>query len=241
MAASAPAADVRSGSARAPRGGGRPGLPLTQSAQQPPAAGGVVTMKHLLLLGCGAHARSLIDLIETGVQWSIHGLLGLPEQVGTSVLGYPVIGTDVDLPSLRGACPGGVLAIGQLPDPKPRQGLAALLEQLGFHCPVLISPYAVVVSRHARLDAGTMVAHGAIVNAGAVVGSHCILNSHALIEHDAQLSDHCHVSIGALLNGDVSLGSGSFIGSGAMLRECLKMTAGTLISAGKRVMGWPLS
>lgn len=196
-------------------------------------------MKPLLLLGCGGHARSLIDLIEAEGQWHIHGLVGLPEQVGSNVLGYPVIGADADLPFLRGACSAALLAIGQLPDSVPRQRLAVLLLQLGFHCPVMISPHA-VVSRHAQLGAGTVVAHGAIVNAGAVVGAHCILNSRALIEHDVQLGDHCHVSTGALVNGGVSLGPGSFIGSGAMLREGLHLPSGTVISAGKRVMGWPM-
>ena len=196
-------------------------------------------MKPLLMLGCGGHARSLIDLVETEGQWRIQGLLGLPEQVGTSVMGYPVIGTDADLRSLRTTFPAAVLAIGQLPDATTRQRLDALLEQLGFLCPVVISPHA-VVSRHAQLGAGTVVGHGAIVNAGAVVGSHCTLNTLALIEHDARLGDHCHVSTGALVNGGVQLGSGCFIGSGAMLREGLQLPAGTVISAGKRVMGWPL-
>ena len=196
-------------------------------------------MKPLLMLGCGGHARSLIDLVETEGQWRIQGLLGLPEQVGTSVMGYPVIGTDADLSSLRTTCPAAVLAIGQLPDATTRQRLAALLEQLGFHCPVVISPHA-VVSHHAKLGAGTVVGHGAIVNARAVVGSHCTLNTRALIEHDAWLGDHCHVSTGALVNGGVQLGSGCFIGSGAMLREGLQLPSGTVISAGKRVMGWPL-
>lgn len=195
-------------------------------------------MKDLLLLGCGGHARSLIDLIEAEGKWCIRGLVGLPEQVGAKVLGYPVIGADADLPRLRGVCPAAVLAVGQLSDPVPRQRLAAELDQLDFHSPVLISPHA-VVSTHAQLGAGTVVGHGAIVNAGAVVGAHCILNSRALIEHDVRLGDHCHVSTGALVNGGVALGSGSFIGSGAMLREGLQLPAGTVISAGKRVMGWP--
>lgn len=196
-------------------------------------------MNPLLLLGCGGHARSLIDLIEAEGRWCIQGLIGRPDRVGSNVLGYPVVGADADLPNLRRDCPAAVLAIGQLPDAAPRQTLAALIEQLGFHCPVLISPHA-VVSRHAQLGAGTVVGHGAIVNAGAVVGSHCILNTRALIEHDAQLGDHCHVSTGALVNGGVLLGSGCFIGSGAMLREGLQLPADTVISAGKRVMGWPL-
>jgi sugar O-acyltransferase (sialic acid O-acetyltransferase NeuD family) len=196
-------------------------------------------MKPLLLIGCGGHARSLFDLIESIHQWQIHGLVGLPEQVGSSVLGYPVIGTDADLASLREACPAAVLAIGQLPDPAPRQRLAAQLEKLGFHCPVLISSHA-VVSRHAQLGPGTTVGHGVIVNATAVVGAHCILNSGALIEHDVQIGDHCHISTGALVNGGVRVGSGSFIGSGAMIREGLQLPEQTVIGACKRVMGWPL-
>jgi len=196
-------------------------------------------MQSLLIIGCGGHARSLIELIESAADWRIHGLVGLPEQVGSSVLGYPVIGRDADLPALREICSQAVLAIGHLPDAAPRQRLAAELQSLDYQFPVLISPHA-VVSRHAHLGTGTTVAHGVIVNAGAVVGSHCILNSRALIEHDAEIGDHCHISTGALVNGGVCVGSGSFIGSGAILREGLELPEKTVIGAGKRVMGWPL-
>ena len=196
-------------------------------------------MKPLLLIGCGGHARSLIELIESADEWRIHGLVGLPEQVGRSVLGYPVIGCDADLPALREEYLAAVLAIGQLPDPAPRQRLAAELEQLAFQIPNLVSPHA-IVSRHAQLGPGTTVGHNVIVNTGAVVGAHCILNSRALIEHDVQIGDHCHISTGVLVNGAVRVGSGSFIGSGAMLREGLELPPLTVIGAGKRVMGWPL-
>ena len=196
-------------------------------------------MKPLLLLGAGGHARSLIDLIEEEGRWRIHGLVGQPEEEGRTVLGYPVIGTDADLRSLLDSCPSAILAIGQLPDPGPRRRIAAILEEVGFHCPVVVSPNA-VVSKHAQLGAGTIVGHGAIVNAGAVVGKHCTLNTRSLIEHDAKVGDHCHVSTGALVNGGVQLGMDCFIGSGAMLREGLHLPAETVISAGKRVMGWPL-
>ena len=196
-------------------------------------------MKPVLLIGCGGHARSLIELIESAADWSIHGLVGLPEQVGSSLLGYQVIGCDADLPALRAECPAAVLAIGQLPDPSPRQRVAAELELLDFQLPVLISPHA-VVSRHAQLGPGTTVGHGVIVNAAAAVGAYCILNSRALIEHDAHIGDYCHISTGVLVNGGVRLGSSSFIGSGTMLREGLELPPHTVIGAGRRVMGWPL-
>ena len=195
-------------------------------------------MKPLLVVGCGGHSRSLIDLIESIGKWQICGLVGLPNQVGTRVLGYPVIGSDQDLPTLRVQYPAAVIGIGQIPEPTLRQRIAAELTDIGFQIPLMISPHA-YVSPHAQLGVGTTVFHSVIVNAGAIVDSHCILNSRALIEHDVEIGSFCHISTGVLLNGGVSVGNGSFIGSGAMIREGLHLPPHTVIGAGKRVMGWP--
>ncbi len=196
-------------------------------------------MKNIILIGCGGHARSVIDLIESTGEWNIHGLIGLRDQAKGTVMGYPVIGSDADLSSLRETCSEAVLAIGQLPEPTKRKRLAARLKAIGFMCPTLISHHA-IVSVHSQLGPGTTVGHGAIVNTCAVVGAHCIINSGALIEHDAKIGDHCHISTGALVNGGVRIGSGSFIGSGAIIREGLELPDQTVIGAGKCVMGWPL-
>lgn len=195
-------------------------------------------MNPLLVIGCGGHARSVIDVVEAGREWQIVGMVGLPHQVGSTILGYPVIATDADLYSLRRLYSTAVLAIGQLPSPTLRQRLASLLSDLGFHSPTLVSPHS-VVSPHAQLGAGTVVCHGAIVNVAAVVGAHCILNSRSLIEHDVQIGDHCHISTGALLNGGVRVGHGSFIGSGALIREGLHLPDYTVVRAGNCIMGWP--
>ena len=190
-------------------------------------------------MGCGGHARSLIELIESTADWSIGGLVGLPEQVGELVLGYPVIGCDSDLPVLRSQFDEAVLALGQIPDHRPRERLVVQLEQYNFHFPLIVSPHA-LVSRHAKLSPGTTVGHGVIVNAGAAVGRHCILNTRSLIEHDTSIGDYCHISTGVLVNGDVSIGSGSFIGSGSVIREGIRIPPHSVVGAGKSVMGWPL-
>lgn len=193
----------------------------------------------LLLIGCGGHARSLIDVVESSGRWHVLGLVGLPEQVGEDVLGYPVLGCDQNLPLLRQQCSHALLAVGQLGFPSNRQRLALELKRLEFLMPVVISGRA-HVSCHAQLGSGTSVGHGVIVNAGACVGDYCILNSNALIEHDAVIGDFCHISTGALVNGGAQIGNSSFIGSGAVLREGLDLPPQTVISAGKRVMGWPM-
>ena len=193
----------------------------------------------LLLIGCGGHARSLIDVVESSGRWHVLGLVGLPDQVGEDMLGYPVLGSDQDLPSLRQQCNHALLAIGQIGLSTQRKRLAAELERLEFALPVVISGRA-HVSRHAQLGSGTSVGHGVIVNAGASVGDYCILNSNALIEHDAVIGHYCHICTGALVNGGTRIGIDSFIGSGAVLREGLNLPPQTVISAGKRVMGWPM-
>lgn len=193
----------------------------------------------LLLIGCGGHARSLIDVVESSGRWHVLGLVGLAEQVGEEVLGYPVLGCDQDLPSLSQQCAHALLAVGQIGYSTQRQRLGVELKRLAFSLPVVISSRA-HVSGHAQLGAGTSVGHGVIVNAGACVGDHCILNSNALIEHDAVIGDYCHISTGALVNGGAKIGTGSFIGSGAVLREGLNLPPQTVISSGKRVMGWPM-
>ena len=193
----------------------------------------------LLLIGCGGHARSLIDVVESSGQWDIFGLVGLPEQVGEEVLGYSVLGSDHDLPSLRQKCSNALLAVGQIGLSSDRKRLALELERLQFKVPVVISGQS-YVSSYAELGAGTSVGHGVIVNASAKIGRHCILNSNALIEHDVLIGDYCHISTGVMVNGGIKIGSGSFVGSGSVLREGLELPCNTVISAGKRVMGWPL-
>ena len=193
----------------------------------------------LLLIGCGGHARSLIDVVESSGCWDVFGLVGLPEQVGLEVLGYPVLGCDQDLPLLRQQCAYALLAIGQIGVSPHRKHLAQVLRQLNFSLPVVISGRA-HVSRHAQLGVGISIGHGTIVNSGVIVGDFCILNSNALIEHDAVIGDHCHISTGVLVNGGTKIGSESFVGSGAVLREGLDLPSQTVISSGKRVMGWPI-
>jgi sugar O-acyltransferase (sialic acid O-acetyltransferase NeuD family) len=196
-------------------------------------------MKPLLIVGCGGHARSIIDVVETTGLWEVIGFVGLPHEVGSTVLGHPVLGIDADLPHLRTCCDHAILAIGQIGLTSHRPRLALQLKQLKFTTPTLVSRHA-IVSRHSSIGPGTTVGHGVVVNAGAQVGRHCILNTRSLIEHDAIIGDYCHISTGALINGGVRIGSGTFIGSGALLREGIELPDCTVISAGKRIMGWPL-
>lgn len=189
-----------------------------------------LTNKRILLVGAGGHARSCIDVLETA-NWEIVGLFAQREEVGTTVLGYPVIGTSADLADHIAAVPFALVVIGQIESPAPRIMMFECLQKLGFQLPVVISPKA-HVSRHACILDGSIVMHGAVVNAGAIVGRNCIVNTQALVEHDAEVGDHCHISTRATLNGGVRVGRGSFVGSGAVVRQETRIGEGCFIGMG---------
>jgi len=194
-----------------------------------------LTKAAILLLGAGGHARSCIDVIEQEGGFTVIGLVGLREEVGARVVGYPVLCTDEDLTTALRDCSHALVTVGQIKTPEPRMRLFAILEQSGCSLPVVVSPCA-YVSPHASVGAGSIVMHGAVVNAGAVVGRNCIVNSQSLVEHDAVIADHCHVATSAALNSGVRIGEGTFIGSGSTVRQGITIGARSLIGMGQRVV-----
>ncbi len=194
-----------------------------------------MTQVPILLVGAGGHARACIEVIEQEGRFALAGLVGLPHEVGSRILGYQVLGMDKDLPTLLSYHTYALVTVGQIKTPEPRIRLFDLLQQNGSSLPVIVSPRA-YVSPHATLGAGTIVMHGAVVNAGAVVGRNCIVNSQSLVEHDVVIADHCHIATAAAINSGVHIGSGTFIGSNSSVRQCVKIGERCLIGMGQKVL-----
>ena len=188
----------------------------------------------LILIGAGGHARSCIDVIEQLCVFDIVGLIGTDEELKGELMGYPVIGTDTDLPELAKKYQYAVITVGQISSPLIRKRLYTKVIKLGFNLPAIISPTA-YVSRHAFIGDGSVVMHSAIVNANARVGNNCIINSKVLIEHDVMIGDHCHISTGAIVNGNADIGSDSFVGSGSVIKHGIVLGSGCLVSMGTSV------
>jgi sugar O-acyltransferase (sialic acid O-acetyltransferase NeuD family) len=190
--------------------------------------------KSIWIIGAGGHARSCIDVIERGREFTVAGLIGLVEEVGSDCSGYRVVGSDSDMQRLFPAGAQAFVGIGQVRSAEPRRRAFNRGLELGCCFPAIVSPHA-YVSPRATLGVGTIVMHGAAVNTAVSVGVNCIVNSRALIEHDATIGDHCHVSTGAILNGGVRVGSGTFVGSGVVVREGVVIGDSCFIGMGEIV------
>ena len=191
-------------------------------------------MKSMLLIGGGGHCHSCIDVIEEANSFQIAGVVQ-PKESSELILGYPVIGSDEDLPQLLRGVKSALVTVGQIKTPQVRIRLFDLLKQLNAELPVVVSPSA-YCSKHSEMGKGSIVMHGAIANAGAKVGANCIVNSQALVEHDVKIDDHCHISTGAQVNGGVTIGKGSFVGSGAVIKEGVRLGENVIVGAGQIVL-----
>jgi len=187
----------------------------------------------ILLIGGGGHCKSCIDVIELEGTYQIAGIVDFPEKRGQQVLGYPVIGSDEELPELLRTYPNVLITLGQIKTPDRRIALFQSLLKMGARFPVIQSPLA-YLSPHAQIGEGTIVMHYALINAGARVGANCIINTKALVEHDAVIEDHCHIATGAIVNGGTTVGEGTFIGSQAVTKEYISIPKNTIIPFGSR-------
>jgi sugar O-acyltransferase (sialic acid O-acetyltransferase NeuD family) len=192
-------------------------------------------VKKILLIGGGGHCKSVIDVIEQEGQFQIVGIIDKAELFGTNVLGYPVIGNDLDLESLAKKHAYALITIGQIKSPDQRIKLFDLAKRAGFTMPSILSPRA-YISKHAFIGDGTVVMHDALINAKAIVGENCIINSKALVEHDSIISAHCHISTCVTINGGVTVGTGCFIGSGSTTKESTVIKKNSFIKAGSLVI-----
>jgi sugar O-acyltransferase (sialic acid O-acetyltransferase NeuD family) len=191
--------------------------------------------KRLILVGCGAFARELInwveDLADLGKSISVNGFL---DDDPNALQGFPY--SVPHLGNISAFIPQRgdqlLMAIG---DPKAKKTLFAELKNKGATFATLIHPSA-VIARSAKLGEGVVLCPQAFVSADAVVGDLCAINGNASVGHDVRLGSFSTVSSHVDLTGWVRVEECAFFGSGARVLPKVKIGTGARIGAGAVVM-----
>jgi len=187
----------------------------------------------LILLGGGGHCKSVIEVAnESG--YEIVGILDKPENIGKTICGYDIIGSDDQIPNYVSTCLF-IVTVGQIKNPAIRIKLYNLILQNGGKIATMISNSA-YCSKYSRIGSGTIIMNQALVNSDVIIGKNCIINSKALIEHDAVIGDHTHISTGVVINGGCIVGNNCFIGSGCLLSNNVEIPDNTIIGIGSLVI-----
>jgi sugar O-acyltransferase (sialic acid O-acetyltransferase NeuD family) len=189
--------------------------------------------RKLLLIGGGGHCHSVLD---SAIALDIYDELGVIDNIESSCLGVPVIGTDNDLPVLvKDGWNCAIVTVGSVGNTKMRRRLYEMIQRLGFTIPSIIDPTA-IIAKGVLIKNGCFIGKRAVVNTGAVINECCIINTGAIIEHDCKIGAFAHISPGTTLCGQVRVGSDSHIGAGSVVRQQITVGESSLIGAGSVVV-----
>lgn len=192
--------------------------------------------KKILLIGGGGHCKSVLDsLLELNKYLEV-GIIEKKENIGSSVLGVPVVGCDDDLPTLfDNGYKYAFVTVGSIGNPSLRIKLYNILSEIGYVIPSIIDSSA-KVSKYSKIEQGVFIGKQSLVNAGSLIQKGAIINSGTIIEHDCQVGAFTHIAPGAVLGGEVTVGDNSHIGSNVTIRQQVNIGSNSIIGMGSVVL-----
>ena len=194
----------------------------------------------IILIGCGEHARMVIDNIEEVGNIEIFGIItSISEDVGKRVYGYQILGVNEQIDDIfkeNQDLTGYFLTIGTLKNAnmKIREEMYKKMD-LKYRAINVIHPSA-IISQHAQIGYGNIFEAYTKVANGVVVGNHCIVNSYTAINHDqivgnnvliagnvsmagCRIGDNTIIADGASIGFKKSVGKNCVIGDGAVVTK----------------------
>ena len=187
--------------------------------------------KKLVVIGAGGHAKVAIDVARAAGWLPVVALD--PVGPGRFCADVPVIGSDSEATSVFAN--GVRFALLALGSNRLRLRIGEQLEQIGFVCPPILHPQA-VVSSYAKIDNGTIVMPHATINSHARIGRFAIVNTGAIIEHDCPVADGAHIAPRSVLGGTVSIGREVLFGIGSVARPGSSVGDGATVGAGSVII-----
>ena len=191
----------------------------------------------IVICGTGGHGFVIADAVMASDSFDLVGFVSKEGDGGETRTVAPLIGLDVNLPTLVGeyGIDGIVVAVG---DNHVRASvLNRLRESLPstVRFPTVVHP-AATVGMEVSVGAGSVIFAGAVVGPGAQVGLGCIVNTRASLDHRGVMEDYSSLAPGVTTGGDVRIGEGSAVAMGATLLHGRSVGAWSVVGAGALVV-----
>lgn len=190
----------------------------------------------LVILGSGAHARVVYDIVvargEAGMVEAFVDVEGKSAE-GRSLHEKPVIsGLAAFDDYLRENNVAALLGHG---NNSRRKELLSWLNDKAVAVRAVVHPSA-IMSPEVEVGEGTTISAGAIVLTGAKIGRGVIVNTAATVDHDCVVEDFAQLAPGSHLAGRATIGQGAFVGIGAVVIQGVRVAPGCVIGAGAAVV-----
>lgn len=158
----------------------------------------------IIIIGAGGHGKVVLStLLAAGLK-----VLGFVDDnvnlTGTTLQGYPVLGTLSYLINLEGQA--AIFGIGS-------NALRKRFAQIYSHLNWVnaIHPFA-YVHDSVTIGKGSVVFAGSVIQPDSRIGEHAIINTAVSVDHDCRIFDFVHLAPGSHLAGEVTIEEGSFLG-----------------------------
>ena len=190
----------------------------------------------LFIIGAGGHAKVLIQSLKLVGYFPTGCSSVTPSEVGSSVLGIPVIADDALLSAESPTTTVLVNGVGTVSvAPNPRTRVFETWKSRGFKFLTVIHP-GTIIAEDVTVGEGAQIMAGAIIQPGSVIGANTIINTSASIDHDCHIEEHVHIAPGSVLSGGVHVGAGTFMGTGTRVIQNISIGRHALIGAGALVI-----
>ncbi len=190
------------------------------------------SIRQIVVIGAGGHAKVVIEAIRAAAIGEIVGLID-PQAASTIVLGVPVIGGDAHLPAIR--ADGVADAVVGIGNNAVRERIAEDLMKLGFTLPSVVHP-AAYLSPTAQIEAGAVIMARAVIGVETSISALAIINTGAVVDHDNLIGRAAHVAPGCSLAGNVIIGARTLIGVGSSVRPGITIGSDCVVGAGSAVV-----
>ena len=193
----------------------------------------MVSKKKIFIFGCGGHAKSCIDVINSTKLYDIASIVYNENPPKIDFFSKYKLVKENNLKQKYKNI-NAIIGVGQIRDNSSRKKLFHLCIKKKFNLDPIFSSNS-IISISSKIGLGTIVMHFAMIGPDSEIGSNCIINTGSIIEHDVSIGNHCHISTGCILNGGVKIGNDSFIGSGTVIKQGVVVKAGSVIPMGSTV------
>lgn len=176
------------------------------------------------VLGCGGHARVVIDVIRESGQD-----ISAVYDDDVSKHGRKFAGVSVEGAILRDMNGEAVVGIG---DNEIRK---KIVQKVSCYWQSFVHPTAIVAD-DVKIGKGSVIMAGAVVQPGSIIGDHVIINTGSTVDHDCKIEDYSHIAPNCSVAGGVEFGEGSFLGIGSSVIQYKTIGKWSVIGAGSVVV-----
>jgi sugar O-acyltransferase (sialic acid O-acetyltransferase NeuD family) len=194
-------------------------------------------MRNIVVAGASGQAKIVVDVLERTVQYQVIGYVDTYKEAGTWWYGYPILGTEKDLPLLikKHCITGVMLGVGD------NWLRSQMVERIQASVPELDFVSAIhpssLIARGVVIGKGTLMMAGVVVNSDARIGEFCTLCTRSSLDHDSTMGNFSSLAPNVATGGGVSIANFAAIGLGASIIHGVSIGEHTIVGAGSAVIG----